>query len=168
VLDSHTISRLHYTKASELSYIVKPILPPQSPNLSFETNRIHSTTKAPAVMGSSGFFNFVQRVCPCMNNGEGGSDDGRGASNDDQGALNDGQGASNDSQGGLNDSHGASNDSQGASNNGQGASNDSQGASNDSQGALDDGQGTLSDSQGASTRPQPISIDRTPSPPAGG
>lgn len=130
-----------------------------------------------------------------MNNGEGASDDGRGASDDDQGAsnddqgasndgqgasnndqgasndsqggLNDSQGASNDSQEGLNDSQGASNDSQGGSNNGQGASNDSQGASNDSQGALDDGQGTLNDSQGASTHPQPIPIDRTPSPPAG-
>jgi hypothetical protein len=51
-------------------------------------------------------------------------------------------------------------DGEEASNDGQGASNYGQGVSNDDQGALNDGQGT-------STPPQPISIDRTPSPPAG-
>src|SRR5436305_344467 len=69
-------------------------------------------------MGLFGFSNFVQCVCPCMNDGEGALNDGQGASKDDQGALNGGQGASNDDQ-------------------------------------------------GSSTRPQPISINRTPSPPAG-
>jgi hypothetical protein len=67
----------------------------------------------------------------------------------------------------LNDSQGASNDDQGASNDDQGALNDRQGVSNDGQRASNDGQGASNDSQGASTRPQPISINRTPSPPAG-
>jgi hypothetical protein len=125
-------------------------------------------------MGPFGFLNFVQRVCPYMNDDRGTSNDGHGALNDGQGALNDGQGALNDSHGALNDSQGALNDSQGASNDGQGALNDGQGASNDGQGALNDSQGALNDSQGASnddqgasTRSRPIPINRTPSPPAG-
>ena len=101
------------------------------------------------------------------NDGQRASNDGQRALNDGQGALNDGQGASNDGQGASNDGQGASNDGQGASNDGQGASNDGQGASNDGQGASNDGQGASNDGQGASTRPQPISINRIPSPPAG-
>jgi hypothetical protein len=111
-------------------------------------------------MGSLGFLNFVQRVCPCMNGGEGASNDRQGASNDSQGAPNDSQGASNDGQE-------ASNDSQGALDDGQGASNDGQGALDDSQGASNDGQQALNESPRTSTRSQPISIDRIPSPPAG-